>query len=135
MTICAAAAEAANVNICKRSLSCSLSIHQQCTIQRDKYFINCGILVGNLFNILASCFYFKEHWLQFGSTIDFSVFENKDKIILVMECADGGELYDYINNNQLTEKDARRVFRQIVSAIKYCHQVLSYKYLTESVHG
>lgn len=50
------------------------------------------------------------------------VFENKDKIILVMECADGGELYDYINNNQLTEKDARRVFRQIVSAIKYCHQ-------------
>ncbi|XP_045164782.2 NUAK family SNF1-like kinase 1 [Mercenaria mercenaria] len=50
------------------------------------------------------------------------VFENKDKIILVMECADGGELYDYINNKQLTEKDARRVFRQIVSAIKHCHQ-------------
>jgi serine/threonine protein kinase len=56
-------------------------------------------------------------------TCIISVFENKDKIILVMECADGGELYDYINNNQLTEKDARRVFRQIVSAIKHCHQV------------
>ena len=53
----------------------------------------------------------------------FSVFENKDKIILVMEHADGGELYDYINNNRLTERDARRVFRQITSAIKYCHQV------------
>ncbi|KAH3892563.1 NUAK family SNF1-like kinase 1 [Dreissena polymorpha] len=50
------------------------------------------------------------------------VFENKDKIILVMECADGGELYDYINNNTLTDRDARRIFRQIVSAIKYCHQ-------------
>lgn len=50
------------------------------------------------------------------------VFENKDKIILVMESADGGELYDYINNRHLTEKDARRVFRQIVSAVKFCHQ-------------
>lgn len=50
------------------------------------------------------------------------VFENKDRIILVMDCADGGELYDYINNNQLTERDARRIFRQIVSAIHYCHQ-------------
>ena len=53
----------------------------------------------------------------------FSVFENKDRIILVMDCADGGELYDYINNHQLTERDARRIFRQIVSAIHYCHQV------------
>lgn len=51
------------------------------------------------------------------------MFENKDKIILVMEYADGGELYDYINNNRLSERDARRIFRQIVSAIKYCHQV------------
>lgn len=50
------------------------------------------------------------------------VFENKDRIILVMDCADGGELYDYINSNHLTEKDARRIFRQIVSAIHYCHQ-------------
>lgn len=50
------------------------------------------------------------------------VFENKDRIILVMDCADGGELYDYINNNHLTERDARRIFRQIVSAIHYCHQ-------------
>ena len=40
-----------------------------------------------------------------------------------MDCADGGELYDYINNHQLTERDARRIFRQIVSAIHYCHQV------------
>ncbi|WAR25016.1 NUAK1-like protein [Mya arenaria] len=50
------------------------------------------------------------------------VFENKDKIILVMECADGGELYDYINDHTLTERDARTIFRNIVSAIKYCHQ-------------
>lgn len=51
------------------------------------------------------------------------VFENKDKIILVMDCALGGELYDYINDRQkLTENSARRLFRQISSAINYCHQ-------------
>ncbi|XP_046340332.2 NUAK family SNF1-like kinase 1 [Haliotis rufescens] len=51
------------------------------------------------------------------------VFEKKDKIVMVMDCALGGELYDYINERRrLTEKDARRIFRQIVSAIYYCHQ-------------
>lgn len=51
------------------------------------------------------------------------VFENKDRIILVMDCATGGELYDYINNrSRLSEGDARRIFRQIVSAIHCCHQ-------------
>ncbi|KAL5014855.1 hypothetical protein ScPMuIL_009125 [Solemya velum] len=54
---------------------------------------------------------------------DYLAHANKDKIILVMDCANGGELYDYINDRQqLTEKDARRIFRQIVSAIHYCHQ-------------
>lgn len=51
------------------------------------------------------------------------VFENNDRIILVMDCATGGELYDYINNrSRLSEADARRIFRQIVSAIHCCHQ-------------
>ncbi|OWF35294.1 NUAK family SNF1-like kinase 1 [Mizuhopecten yessoensis] len=51
------------------------------------------------------------------------VFENKDRIILVMDCATSGELYDYINNrSQLAEADARRIFRQIVSAVHCCHQ-------------
>ncbi|KAK3608352.1 hypothetical protein CHS0354_030809 [Potamilus streckersoni] len=51
------------------------------------------------------------------------VFEDKDRIILVMDCANGGELYDYINDrSRLPEKEARRIFRQIVSAVSYCHQ-------------
>lgn len=51
------------------------------------------------------------------------VFENKDKIILVMEYAKGGELYDYINDrHRLSEKEARRLYRQIVSAIHHCHE-------------
>ncbi|XP_012944310.2 NUAK family SNF1-like kinase 1 [Aplysia californica] len=51
------------------------------------------------------------------------VFEKKDKIVLVMDYAQGGELYDYLNRmGKLGEWDARRIFRQIVSAIHYCHQ-------------
>lgn len=50
------------------------------------------------------------------------VFENKEKIILVMDYAAGGELYEYINKNKpLSEKEARRMFRQIAAAIYYCH--------------
>ncbi|OCT83404.1 NUAK family SNF1-like kinase 1 [Xenopus laevis] len=53
----------------------------------------------------------------------FEVFESRDKIIIVMEYASNGELYDFINNkNQISENDARRFFRQIVSAVHYCHK-------------
>lgn len=52
------------------------------------------------------------------------VFEKKDKIVLVLDYAQGGELYDYLNKmGRLSESEARRIFRQIVSAIHYCHQV------------
>ncbi|BFZ08360.1 hypothetical protein BsWGS_11399 [Bradybaena similaris] len=51
------------------------------------------------------------------------VFEKKDKIVLVLDYAQGGELYDYLNKmGRLSESEARRIFRQIVSAIHYCHQ-------------
>lgn len=53
----------------------------------------------------------------------FEVFESTDKIIIIMEYASNGELYDFINNkHQLPESDARRFFRQIVSAVHYCHK-------------
>lgn len=55
----------------------------------------------------------------------YEVFENKDKIILVMEYANGGELYDYVSKQgSLPEGEARRLFRQITSAVLYCHKVL-----------
>uniref|UniRef100_A0A0N5C9Q1 Protein kinase domain-containing protein n=1 Tax=Strongyloides papillosus TaxID=174720 RepID=A0A0N5C9Q1_STREA len=53
----------------------------------------------------------------------YEVFENKDKIILVMEYACGGELYDYVSKHgSLQEHEARRIFRQITSAVLYCHK-------------
>ncbi|KAF6075341.1 NUAK family kinase 2 [Phyllostomus discolor] len=51
------------------------------------------------------------------------VFENSSKIVIVMEYAGRGDLYDYISERQrLSERDARHFFRQIVSAVQYCHQ-------------
>lgn len=54
----------------------------------------------------------------------FSVFENKDKIVIVMEYASKGELYDYISERRrLSERETRHFFRQIVSAVHHCHKV------------
>lgn len=54
----------------------------------------------------------------------YPVFENSSKIVIVMEYASRGDLYDYISERQrLSERDARHFFRQIVSAVHYCHQV------------
>ena len=52
------------------------------------------------------------------------VFENKEKMVLVMEIAAGGELYDYLSERKsLEENEARRIFRQIATAVFYCHKV------------
>jgi serine/threonine protein kinase len=54
----------------------------------------------------------------------YEVFENKEKMVLVMEIAAGGEIYDYLSERKtLDEKEARRLFRQIATAVFYCHKV------------
>ncbi|XP_072223873.1 NUAK family SNF1-like kinase 1 [Leuresthes tenuis] len=51
------------------------------------------------------------------------VFESRDKIVIVMEYASRGELYDYIQERRrLPETEARSIFRQIISAVHYCHK-------------
>ncbi len=42
-----------------------------------------------------------------------------------MEFGDGGDMYDYImkHANGLNESTARRYFRQICRALKYCHEM------------
>ncbi|KAJ8985016.1 hypothetical protein NQ317_016927 [Molorchus minor] len=45
------------------------------------------------------------------------------KMVLVMEYAAGGELYDYLSERKvLDEEEARRIFRQIATACYYCHK-------------
>ncbi|EPZ34621.1 Pkinase-domain-containing protein [Rozella allomycis CSF55] len=51
------------------------------------------------------------------------VIENEHKIFIVMEYAQKGELFDYIvANKRLKDKEARFFFRQIISAVDYCHR-------------
>lgn len=38
-----------------------------------------------------------------------------------MELADGGQLYDYIQNNDITEEEAKLFFTQIISGVGYAH--------------
>ncbi|XP_012252785.2 uncharacterized protein LOC105684192 isoform X2 [Athalia rosae] len=53
----------------------------------------------------------------------YEVFENREKMVLVMEYAAGGELYDYLSERKvLSEHEARRIFRQISTAVFYCHK-------------
>ncbi|KAL6432858.1 hypothetical protein ACFW04_006307 [Cataglyphis niger] len=53
----------------------------------------------------------------------YEVFENREKMVLVMEYAAGGELYDYLSERKvLSEHEARRIFRQIATAVFYCHK-------------
>ncbi|XP_043862328.1 mucin-5AC isoform X7 [Drosophila santomea] len=53
----------------------------------------------------------------------YEVFENREKMVLVMEFAAGGELYDYLSERKvLTEEEARRIFRQVATAVYYCHK-------------
>ncbi|CAG6021535.1 unnamed protein product [Menidia menidia] len=62
--------------------------------------------------------------LRHSNIIRFhEVFESRDKIVIVMEFASRGELYDYIQERRrLPETEARSIFRQITSAVHYCHK-------------
>ncbi len=56
----------------------------------------------------------------------FEIFEDDRFIYLIMEKCNGGELFDRIidhiqSKNMYTEKDAAKLFQQIMSAIVYCH--------------
>jgi calcium-dependent protein kinase len=57
----------------------------------------------------------------------YEVYENEKNIYLIMELCTGGELFDRITLNtengiQFTEKQAASLFKQMMSAINYCHK-------------
>jgi calcium-dependent protein kinase len=57
----------------------------------------------------------------------YEYYEDEKKIYLIMELCTGGELFDTIIQNtengvQFTEKEAANIFKQMMSAINYCHK-------------
>ena len=52
------------------------------------------------------------------------VYEDDKKIYIITEFCYGGELFSKIKEkNRFREKDAQRIFRQLIYAINYCHQL------------
>ncbi|CAH8435443.1 unnamed protein product [Schistosoma rodhaini] len=53
----------------------------------------------------------------------YEVIETGRYVYLVMEYAKNGEMFEYLlKHNRMSESDARRKFRQILSAVQYCHR-------------
>ena len=57
----------------------------------------------------------------------YEVYENESYIYLIMEYCRGGELFDRViakteKGQQYTEKEAAALFKQLMSAINYCHK-------------
>ena len=55
----------------------------------------------------------------------YEVIDTQNKLYLIEELGDGGDLYDHImkHPNGVQEDVARNIFRQAVSAIQYCHKL------------
>ncbi|KAJ8415702.1 hypothetical protein AAFF_G00402590 [Aldrovandia affinis] len=55
----------------------------------------------------------------------YEVIDTQTKLYLILELADGGDMFDYIMKHEegLSEEMAKRYFAQIVHAISYCHRL------------
>ncbi|ORX87642.1 Pkinase-domain-containing protein [Anaeromyces robustus] len=51
----------------------------------------------------------------------YDVYEDEKYVYLVLELAKGGELFDRIKEESLTEPQARKVMKQLFEALKYLH--------------
>ncbi|KAL1502082.1 hypothetical protein ABEB36_007280 [Hypothenemus hampei] len=52
----------------------------------------------------------------------YQLMESEQNIYMVTEYASNGEIFDHLAvKGRMTEREAKRIFRQIVSAVSYCH--------------
>jgi calcium/calmodulin-dependent protein kinase I len=55
----------------------------------------------------------------------YDVYITQDKIFIVMELMEGGELFDYVvQKGTLTEEEASRIVRSVTSALVYIPKTL-----------
>lgn len=52
----------------------------------------------------------------------FEIIDTENTLFLVMELVDGGDLFSYLACGPVKEHQAQGIFRQLVSAVHYCHQ-------------
>ncbi|CAL8083512.1 unnamed protein product [Calicophoron daubneyi] len=53
----------------------------------------------------------------------YEVIETERHVYIVTEYARNGEIFEYLNKNgRMKEQEARPIFRQLLSAVEYCHQ-------------
>ncbi|KAJ3270134.1 Map microtubule affinity-regulating kinase [Terramyces sp. JEL0728] len=53
----------------------------------------------------------------------YKIIDSEEEAYIIMEYASGGELMDYVvSKKHLEEVEARKLFRQLVSAVDYCHE-------------
>jgi serine/threonine protein kinase len=54
----------------------------------------------------------------------FDVWENRNELYLIMEYVEDGELFEYVaQQHRLNEREAVYFFRQIITALLYCHRI------------
>eukprot|EP00051_Salpingoeca_urceolata_P004899 m.68699 g.68699 ORF g.68699 m.68699 type:complete len:739 (+) comp13921_c0_seq2:375-2591(+) len=52
----------------------------------------------------------------------YDIIKCEECTLLVLECLEGGELFDYLVSRQrLAERETRKFVRQIISALEFCH--------------
>ncbi len=53
----------------------------------------------------------------------FDVVENSKRLCLVMQYAEGGDLFDYVlKSGKLPQHEAWRIFRQLLDAVNHIHK-------------
>lgn len=110
--------------LCLKRLGCQTMsvfnvVHISCTTKRLTCVQNCSC------NALChhSCphLFFWLSWCMLQICLCLGLFHRLCRY-LVLEHVSGGELFDYlVKKGRLTPKEARRFFRQIISALDFCH--------------